>query len=298
MKRLILGILSALMCLFFTACGSRETTAQIAATTLPVYDLTQQLCSGTELRVTRIISQEISCLHDYTLQVSQMRAIEGAQVLVISGAGLEEGLFPQNANCEIIDASTDIPLICDAHTHTHKHEHEHEHEHSPSHQEDPHIWLSPENGRLMAQNICTGLTRRYPAYAEIFSHNLEAIMQEFDALEEYAATSLSNLSCRKLITFHDGFSYMIDAWDLELLHAVEEESGSEASAKELASLCKLVTDNALPAIFTEKSGSVSAAEIINAETGIPSYPLDMAMSGESYFEAMYHNIDVLKEALG
>ena len=53
----------------------------------------------------------------------------------------------------------------------------------------------------------------------------------------------------------------------------------------------------LPAIFTEKSGSVSAAGIIARETGATAYVLDMAMAGDSYFDAMYRNIDTLKEAL-
>jgi len=54
----------------------------------------------------------------------------------------------------------------------------------------------------------------------------------------------------------------------------------------------------LPAVFTESNGSVSAADIIAAETNISVYSLDMAMGGDSYFEAMYHNIDTIKEALG
>ena len=33
------------------------------------------------------------------------------------------------------------------------------------------------------------------------------------------------------------------------------------------------------------------------ETGIPCYQLDMAMGGDSWFDAMYHNIHTLKEAL-
>ena len=53
----------------------------------------------------------------------------------------------------------------------------------------------------------------------------------------------------------------------------------------------------LPAIFTERSGSVSAASIIARETGVKVYQLDMAMAGDDYFAAMYHNIDTLKEAL-
>ena len=58
-----------------------------------------------------------------------------------------------------------------------------------------------------------------------------------------------------------------------------------------------VEHHKLPAIFTEKNGSVSAAGIISRETGAKEFTLDMAMAGDSYFEAMYRNIDTLKEAL-
>ena len=53
----------------------------------------------------------------------------------------------------------------------------------------------------------------------------------------------------------------------------------------------------MKAIFIETNGSVSAAEVISRETGVPIYTLDMAMGGDSYFDAMYHNIDTIKEAL-
>ena len=85
---------------------------------------------------------------------------------------------------------------------------------------------------------------------------------------------------------------------MTIVKAVEEESGSEASARELIEMITLVEENALPAIFTETSGSTSAAGIIARETGCGQYTLDMAMSGDSYFNAMYHNIDTIKEALG
>ena len=84
---------------------------------------------------------------------------------------------------------------------------------------------------------------------------------------------------------------------MTILEAVEEESGSEASAKQLISLISLVRQHQLPAIFIETNGSVSSAGIVAAETGVPVYTLDMIMSGEDYFDAMYRNIDSLQEAL-
>ena len=162
----------------------------------------------------------------------------------------------------------------------------------------PHIWLSPVNAEAMAQNICTGLSARYPQYTHTFQNNLGLLINDLDTLAQYGEDTLASIQCRELITFHDGFSYFADAFGLTIVKAVEEESGSEASARDLIDLVTLVEEHKLPAVFTEVSGSTSAAGIIARETGCGAFPLDMAMAGDSYFEAMYHNIDTIKEALG
>ena len=151
---------------------------------------------------------------------------------------------------------------------------------------------------VMAQNICDGLSRQYPDYEDTFRANLGKLLSQLEALQSYGEEQLSGLQCRELIPFHDGFSYFAQAFHLTILESVEEESGSEASAKDLIHLTELVRDHNLPAIFTEVSGSDSAAQVIARETGCKVYALDMAMSGDSYFEAMYHNIDTIREALG
>ena len=150
----------------------------------------------------------------------------------------------------------------------------------------------------MAKNIYTGLIARYPEHEKTFSANLELLMADFHSLKAYAAAQLGDLSCRELITFHDGFAYFAQSNDLTILEAVEEESGSEASAAELIHLITEVRHHNLPAVFTEELGSVSAAGIIAAETGVDVYTLDMAMHGDGYWDAMYKNIDTLKGALG
>ena len=287
-----------LTCLLLSGCSAPAAPAEIAATTLPVYEFTSRLCEGTPLSVTRLVTEEVSCLHDYSLNVRQVKAAEAAETVVISGAGLEEFMEDILPEGSAIDASQGISLITpEAHHHHHHEEAEESHE-GHHHEEDPHIWLSPANASRMAENISAGLSARYPQYEAIFGANLEILLQELSDLEHYGKQHLERLSCREIITFHDGFAYFADAFGLEILRAVEEESGSEASARDLIELIEEVEHHSLPAIFTEKSGSVSAAGIIARETGCGSFPLDMAMAGDSYFEAMYHNIDTIKEALG
>ena len=289
-------ILLCFICLLLSGCAQQAAPAQVAATTLPVYEFTSRLCEGTGITVTRLVTEEVSCLHDYSLNVRQVKAAEAAEAIVISGAGLEEFLEDLLQSRQVIDASAGIPLISpEEHSHEHGEEGAHE---GHSHEEDPHIWLSPANARAMAFNIWKGLCEQYPDHAERFTENLLVLSDELDALAVYGNKTLSDLGCREIITFHDGFAYFAQAFGLTILEAVEEESGSEASARELIHLIEEVRHHDLPAIFTEKSGSVSAASIIARETGCGSYRLDMAMAGDSYFEAMYHNIDTLKEALG
>ena len=270
---------------------NHSTQAQVAATTLPVYQFTSRLCQGTGITVTRVITENVSCLHDYALSVSQVKAVEGAQLVVLSGAGLEDFMDGVISNAQaVIDSSEGISLLgC---------EEEHHHEGHHHHEEDSHIWLSPANAKIMAANICEGLCRQFPEHTEAFRQNLAQLHEEMDALIAYGTSQLADLPCRELITFHDGFAYFADAFDLTILEAVEEESGSEASAQELIHLIESVREHQLPAVFTECNGSVSAAQIIATETGITTAQLDMAMSGDDWFAAMYHNIDTVKEAMG
>lgn len=292
MKRISYFLVVVLLLNLLFGCTPAQ-NADIAATTLPVYEFTARLCEGTNLTVTRLVTESVSCLHDYTLQVSQMRAIESAKTVVISGGGLEDFLHDALEGSDVvIEAAHGIDLLCPTGEHDHDHGDHHHHD------VDPHLWLSPVRAKEMAKNICGGLCIQFPEHADTFNQNLTSLLSELDALQAYGEAQLQDLQCRELITFHDGFAYFAEAFNLTILKAVEEESGSEASAAELIELIGMVEHHSLPAIFTESNGSDAAANIISAETGAKLFSLDMAMSGDSYFDAMYHNIDTIKEALG
>lgn len=292
MKRIysLIAIFILLLCL--SGCISTR-HAEVVTTTQPTYTFTMFLCRDTGILVSPLITDNISCLHDYTLQVRQMRMLESAEIIVCSGAGLEnfmQDLIPSQKY--LINASTGIDLLCSAHTHDHSESAHH------SHESDPHIWLSPLNAKIMASNIAEGLCQSFPQHEKSIKNNLNTLHAELDELYSYGLSQLSQISSRELITFHDGFSYFAQCFDLTIVESIEEESGSEASASQLIDLIEIVRENNLMAIFTETNGSAAAAQIISAETGIPIFTLDLGISGDNYFHAMYKNIDTIKEALG
>ena len=296
MKKLIAPLCA--LVLLLSACGQPapaqdEDTLHIVATTYPVYLFTTAVTEGAEgVEVSLLVNQQTSCLHDYTLTVSDMKAIEGADVIVMNGAGLED--FMDDAlsasDATVIGCSAGMDLLPAQGHEGHDHDTEY----------DPHIWMDPANAQVMLGTIADQL-------GQITGQDLQAscaaVQQQVEEAAQQWKEQLTTLSAPKLITFHDGFQYFSRSFGLELLKAIEEEEGSEASAQEIQEIVSLVEQYQLPAIFTEVNGSESTAQAISRECGCGVYQLNMIMSGDGtgiqpYLDAMQNNIDTIVEAFG
>ena len=64
-------------------------SADILATTGPVAEIAEALTEHTGLTVDTLISESVSCLHDYALSVRQMQAVQKSNLVLLSGCGLE-----------------------------------------------------------------------------------------------------------------------------------------------------------------------------------------------------------------
>ena len=296
MKRL-LSLLFAL-CLVFTGCAApaatepEDGTLRIVATTYPVYLFTTAVTEGVEgVEVSRLITESVSCLHDYTLTVNDMKAIEQADILIMNGAGLEAFMSDALAqtSAAVIDCSEGVDLLAAQGHEGHDHETEY----------DPHIWMTKDGAAAMMRAILDGLTELDGNNAQRYTDNFNTACALLSDIPDETAP----LACPYFITFHDGFQYFSSAFGLTLLKSIEEEEGSEASAAEIKEIVALIEEYDIPAIFTEKNGSDATAQAIARETGVAVYQLDMIMSGEGsgispYIDAMNANLDTIAQALG
>ena len=312
MKKRILSILCAAVMLL-TACsqtaqsstGSASGTQEdgritVLATTYPVYLFANAVAENVDgVEVDRLDTGAISCLHDYTLSVGDMKKIESADIIAINGVGLET--FMEDAlaatQATLIDTSEGVDLLENlAHHHEEGDEHTHDHGHY-----DPHIWLDPANARQMVENLYKGLSEADPDHAEEYSANMTTALALLGSWEQLMKDSIAqNAGFIKggLITFHDGFQYFAKAFDLPLLASIEEEAGSEASAKEINHITEMVKEKEIPVIFTEANGSDATARAIARETGCAVGQLTMLMSGDgkdlsAYLDGMMGNIQAL-----
>lgn len=318
MKKRFLAALTALI-LTLTACSSAplapsaageappaaETDAlHILATTYPVYLFTTAVTQGAEgVEVSLLVNSQTSCLHDYTLTTTDMKAIEGADVIVMNGVGLEDFMSDALAQSKagVIDCSEGVALL-PAPEHAGHDGHDHTEEY------DPHIWMDPDRAAQMVENIGKGLSALDEAQAQVYQENAFdnafLLRDRKSTLRDGIASRQPDMQLphRELITFHDGFQYFADAFDLTILKAVEEEEGSEASAQEIKEIVSLIGEYRLPAIFTEVNGSEATARAIARETGVEICQLSMIMSGtdsslSAYTDAIRENVKAIINGL-
>ena len=277
-----------------------EARLTVLASTYPVYLAAQAVTEGVDgVDVQRLNTGEVSCLHDYTLTVTDMKKIEKADVIALNGVELEE--FMEDAlaasRAPVIDCSEGVSLLESA-GHVHEEgEDGHDHGHF-----DPHYWMDPDNMVQVVENLSAGLSQADPAYSEQYRENAGSAGAE---LKNFGVTARETLAAALeesgaeaggLVTFHDGFQYFARAFGLPLLASIEEEEGSEASAREIVEITALVKEHRLPVIFTEVNGSDATARAISRETGCAVAQLTMLMDGpaegalDNYYQGMTANL--------
>jgi len=284
MKRCLLLLLAVSLLLPGCAPAAEAERARltVVCTTYPIYLLASAVAEGVDgVAVERLDTGSGGCLHDYALTVSDMKKLDRADVVAVNGAGLETFLEDalKTSDAQAIDCSVGVPLL-ESLTHDH-HEGEAGDGHDHGHW-DPHYWMDPENARSMTGTLASALCQIDPDHAAVYENNaaktdhvlLRCEKTARELLERYLPDGVPGL-----ITFHDGFQYFAEAFDLPLLASIEEEAGSEASAKEIVEIAALVKGYDIPVIFTEKNGSDATAQAIARETGCRVAQLTMLMNG-------------------
>lgn len=294
-----LAALACALALALTGCGgppAEDDALHVLATTYPVYLFTTAVTEGAEgVEVDLLVNQPTSCLHDYTLTVTDMKAVQRADVIVMNGAGLEDFLADalDGSEAVVIDCSAGLDLLPAQGHEGHHHDTLY----------DPHIWMDPSYAAQMVEAIVQGLSALDGGGADLFRLNGDLAQQTLAGAAADWAGELERWQGRSIITFHDGFQYFASFLGLDIYKAIEEEEGATVSARELKEIISLLRQEgpgSIP-IFTDVNGSTASAETIAREVGCQVYELSMLMSGEGtgiqpYLEAMERNIQAITEA--
>lgn len=134
---------------------------------------------------------------------------------------------------------------------------------------DPHAWNSAANGVIYVRNITQALAAADSADASAVAANGARYEAELQALDSWARQEVATIppAKRKVITSHDAFGYLGDAYGIEFRAPIGFSTESEAGAGDVAALITQMKREGIKAVFLESSADPRMVQQIAAATG-------------------------------
>ena len=252
--------------------------------------------AGEDARVETLIPSGVD-LHSYEPPTDAARKVVSADLLLVNGCNLEGGLLSvifenrrDEARLVVVSSGGDRDSATA--------------EQAARADCDPHMWLDVSAAMRYVANIREALAVVDAMHAEAYRERADAYLRELGALDAELRRTLSAIapSRRRIVVFHDAFSYFAEAYDFELIASVlPRGSGQEPSAAAVADIVELVRREGVPVVFREPQFSSRAVEIEAEESGarvLTLFSAPLPGEAESYVELMRANARTLVEGLG
>ena len=227
--------------------------------------------------------------HDWEPGVKDMAGLNEADIVLYNGMGMEswtDKAFAslENADTVFVKVSDGADIYDSA---------------------DPHIWLDPENVKIMCGNILSALCEADPEHSEAYKANYDSYISELDELDSAFSSELAPYKGRSIVVSHSAFGYLCNAYGLKQEPLDGVSADSEPSPDRMMELVNFIKSNDIKYIFCEKLVSRKTAETLAEETGAELLYLDPfevlteeeISRGDNYISVMYSNLENLKKAL-
>ena len=272
--------------------GSRQSgIVEVVATTGMVADLVEKV-GGDTVRVQTLMGPGVDP-HLYKASPSDIRALEGADIVFVSGLHLEgkmgELIEKLGARSRVVAVTDSIPhdrlmgfsgagaggaggegdaAVPGAGAH------------------DPHVWFDVSMWSQCLPGVSTALAEKRPQDRARYDAARTAYEKELTALHDEVRAAIGTIpkEHRVLVTAHDAFGYFSRAYDIEVLSVQGMSTESEASLKDINTLVDTLVGRKIPAVFVESS--VSTRNIDALRQGAASKGHTVAIGGQLYSDAM------------
>lgn len=210
--------------------------------------------------------------HTYEPKPSQMKDVANAALYFAIGVEFENVWLDKfknlNKRMQVVDLSSGIEKLPMTAHHDEAHKVHHVEEHSQEDQaNDPHIWTSPDNVKIIAGKIYDALVKADPTNESYYKLNYEKFISLIGETDHKIKSILSNKpKGTKFMVFHPSWGYFAQAYGLIQLPV--EIEGKSPKPKELIKLMKEAKEEQISTIFTQPEFSDSIAKVMAKELHI------------------------------
>jgi zinc transport system substrate-binding protein len=270
---------------FFITFNCNAKKLNILVTITPIYSLVKNVAG--DLQNVQLLIDKNMCPHDYQLRPSDVRKINGADMMITVGEGLETFLF-NYINKSSVKVRT-ISLINapglqllrlkkeslsdEGNEHSCNHDHGHGHHYHEAYSGDLmhydwNLWPSVKNAKAIVLFVASELSAKDPENSKIYSNNAQETIENLSKLDLKMREKLTPVQNHNFIVLNDDYQYLEAEYGLSNVGTVKIDSNSGYSAKKLKGIKQIVKEKNPKCIFAEAHTPESLMNKISQTTGV------------------------------
>ncbi|MBN1107170.1 MAG: zinc ABC transporter substrate-binding protein [Bacteroidales bacterium] len=284
MKKTFFLVLTVLM----VSCGMNESakTKRIITVSIAPFEYFVKAIGSDDFAVNVMVPAGASP-HIYEPWPGQINMLRKSEAYVSNGfLGFEMSWLPKfydvNKTMEKLSLGTSLNLI----------EADHSHEGEHAEKADPHFWMSPKNGVVIAAKVKDLLCRLNPAGTEKYTANYDSLIIKINDLDRKAEELFADQKGNVFITYHPTLAYLARDYGLEELTL--EHEGKEPSPARLKELIDIAREKNIKKIFLTREYDKRQVEALSAETGAEIVVIDPL--SPDWFDAVNFIITALHDS--
>jgi len=166
---------------------------------------------------------------------------------------------------------------------------------------NPHYWLDPLNGKVIARNIANGLERVDPSNKSTYEANLQAFFKKIDDKMKDWQAKMAAFKGTKIIAYHNEWVYFETRFGLNIVDFMEPKPGIPPSPSQLVKVIKEIQANNIKVIISSPYFTTSSSDVVAKQTGVKELTMATSVGAfdsiKNYFDLFDYDIEQLTAIL-
>ena len=221
----------------------------------PIYQIVNFISN--DKKNSSLLIEPKSSSHSYYFIPSKIKALEKSDVIFYIGNDLENNLSKILTNLKTkpkiiqLTKSQNIKLLQFQSRFT-------------TENNDPHIWLDPQNAIIIAQKITKTLSDLYPPNTKIYQNNFKKFQEDIIKMDKENKSQLASLTSKKFLVEHNGTAYFKNYYNIKIIGAIRYYHNQTFTIEEIQKLNDLIKKENISCILVSlQEGNGLAIQIAN-----------------------------------
>ena len=162
---------------------------------------------------------------------------------------------------------------------------------------NPHYWLDPANGILMAKAITERLSKLDASNALFYQNNFDTFKDKLEHKIVQWKSALQGFNGKKIIAYHTSLLYLAEAFNFDVRGYVEPKPGLSPSASHLNQLIKTIKSENIRYLLMEPFYETRSAQLLKRKSEISYIVIPQSVGAQSNIKTYSDLFDGIVSAL-